>query len=128
MQNLGTEQTKTNDGNYGIQSTNVVAEAIHLNKAVMGKMSNRKQKKEKTAKVSLFCTTVGMQKISSKIFHWVNRNEEKEEQTGRGLKRQKSRKTWGIRKGSILQVGSLAVVLKAVKKPGCERIRNYQDD
>lgn len=34
----------------------------------------------------------------------------------------------GTRQGSILQVGSLAAVLKAVKKPGYERIRNYQDD
>lgn len=75
---MGTEQTRTNVGNYRIQSTNVTAEVTHLNKAVMGKMSNRKQKREKTAKASLFCTTVGMRKISTKTFHWVNRNEEKE--------------------------------------------------
>jgi hypothetical protein len=35
MQNLGAGQTRTNDGNYGIQCTNVIPEVIHMNKAGM---------------------------------------------------------------------------------------------
>lgn len=59
--------------NYGIKCTNVTAEVLRMNKTVVATTSDRKQKREKTAKASFFQIIVGMQKISAKTLHWVLR-------------------------------------------------------
>lgn len=59
------------------------AEVIRMNKTVVAKTSNRKQKREKTEKASFSQIVVGMQKISSKTLHRVLRGEDEGEKIGR---------------------------------------------
>lgn len=69
--------------NYGIKCTNVTAEVIRMNKTVVAKTSDRKQKREKTAKDSFFQIIFGMQKISTKTLHWDLRGKDENEKIGR---------------------------------------------
>lgn len=61
----------------------MTTEVIRTNKTVVAKMSNKKQKREKTARASFFKIILCTQKISTKTLHCVFRGEDEEEKIGR---------------------------------------------